>query len=57
VLAVFVFAYPLVFVLRAMLARALSAWIGSEEVLIRREIERLRSRQARTPGCDPPIRS
>ncbi len=43
VLAVFVFAYPFVFVIRTVLARALSAWIGTEDILIRREVERLRS--------------
>jgi len=56
VLAVFVFAYPLAFVLRALLARALSAWIGSEDILIRREVERLRSRRAPVAGSDRPRR-
>jgi len=56
VLAVFVFAYPLAFVLRALLARALSAWIGSEDILIRREVERLRSRRAPVVGSDRPRR-
>jgi hypothetical protein len=45
VLVLFVATYPLVFVLRALLARLLSALIGPEEVLVREEYERLRERR------------
>jgi len=45
VLIVLVASYPLVFVLRAILARALSAWIGPEEILVRNEYERLRKKR------------
>ncbi len=41
VLALFVATYPLMFVVRALLARGLSAWIGSEDVLVRNEYEKL----------------
>lgn len=43
VLALFVATYPLVFVVRAVLAQALSAWIGSEEAMLRVEYEKLNS--------------
>ncbi len=42
VLALFIATYPLVFVIRALLARLLSALIGPEEVLVRNEYARLR---------------
>jgi hypothetical protein len=42
VLAIFIATYPLVFVVRALLGRALSAWVGSEEILLRSELEKLR---------------
>ena len=45
VLALFVAAYPVLFVLRALLARFFSALIGPEEILVRREYERLRDGQ------------
>ena len=45
VLVLFVATYPLVFVLRAFLARLLSVLIGPEEVLVREEYERLRERR------------
>jgi len=45
VLVLFVATYPLVFVLRALLARLFSALIGPEEVLVREEYERLRERR------------
>ncbi len=41
VLAILVAAYPLMLVVRAVLNRLLSAWIGSEETLIRAEYQRL----------------
>jgi len=47
VLALFVLTYPLALVVRAVLARFLSARIGSEEVLLRREYERLLAEQKR----------
>ncbi|MCK5247941.1 hypothetical protein KAR02_13635 [Candidatus Bipolaricaulota bacterium] len=46
VLALFVATYPLVFVIRALLAQALSAWIGSEETMLRAEYEKLSSQSA-----------
>ena len=52
VLVLFVATYPLVFVLRALLARLLSALIGPEEVLVREEYERLRER--RPDDCPVP---
>ena len=45
VLILFIATYPLVFVLRALLARLLSALIGPEEILVREEYERLRRRR------------
>ena len=45
VLALLVATYPLLFVIRALLARLLSAWIGPEEILVRRELERLRAQR------------
>jgi len=45
VLALFVATYPLLFVVRALLARLLSASIGPEEILVRRELERLRAQR------------
>lgn len=47
VLILFIAAYPLLFVVRAVLARLLAALIGPEEVLVRREYERLRARGTR----------
>ena len=41
VLALFVATYPLVLVVRAILGRILSSWIGSEEILVRIEYVRL----------------
>jgi|GEM_PF-2827439 hypothetical protein len=41
VLALFVFTYPLALVVRAILARILSAWIGTEEALLRIEYSKL----------------
>lgn len=52
VLALFVATYPLVFVIRALLAQALSAWIGSEETMLRAEYEKLSSQSAAPlPDC------
>jgi len=45
VLVLFVATYPLVFVLRALLARLFSALVGPEEILVREEYERLRGRR------------
>ncbi len=45
VLILFIATYPLVFVLRALLARFLSALVGPEEILVREEYERLRRRR------------
>jgi hypothetical protein len=45
VLVLFVATYPLLFVLRALLARLFSALVGSEEILVREEYERLRGRR------------
>ena len=45
VLAAFIATYPLVFVFRALLGRLLSALVGPEEILVREELERLRSRR------------
>jgi hypothetical protein len=50
VLALFVVTYPLLFLVRALLARLLSAWIGPEEILIRREYERLRMQREDATG-------
>ncbi|MFC2079607.1 hypothetical protein ACFLSZ_06475 [Candidatus Bipolaricaulota bacterium] len=44
VLVLFVATYPVVFVVRAVLGQALSTWIGSEEILLRTELEELNSR-------------
>ena len=41
VLFLWIASFPLVLVFRAILARMLSAWIGSREVLVRRELEQL----------------
>lgn len=46
VLALFVLTYPLALVVRAILARILSAWIGSEEALLRIEYARLAAEAA-----------
>ena len=48
VLALFVATYPLVFVIRALLAQALSAWIGSEETMLRAEYGKLSSQAERS---------
>lgn len=48
VLAVFVATYPLVFVIRAVLAQALSSCIGSEEIMLRMEYEKISSKQNTT---------
>jgi len=45
VLTLLVATYPVLFVLRALLARFFSALIGPEEILVRREYERLRNGQ------------
>jgi len=45
VLALFIATYPILFVLRALIARFLSPLIGPEEILVRREYERLKGRQ------------
>ena len=42
VLAAFIATYPLIFALRALLGRLLSALVGLEEILVREEFERLR---------------
>lgn len=41
VLAGFVAGFPVLLLIRALLSRALSAWLGSEELLLRKEIHRL----------------
>ncbi len=48
VLALFIASYPLLFLVRAILARLLSALLGPEEILVRREFERLRALRSRT---------
>jgi len=48
VLALFVATYPLVFVIRAVLAQALSSWIGSEEIMLRMEYEKISLKQNTT---------
>ena len=50
----FIGAHPLVLVLRALLGRLLSALVGSEEILVREEYERLRGkRQSDRPRPQP----
>ena len=48
VLVLLIATYPALFALRAFLARLLSALIGPEEILVRREFERLQGRPEKT---------
>ena len=45
VLALFIATYPALFLLRALVARFVSALIGPEEILVRQEYERLRGQR------------
>ena len=46
VLSLFIASYPLIFVVRALLARLLLALIGPEEILVRNEYERLQKEKS-----------